>query len=372
MAIDSVSTIEANGTLTGEPAAVSTAKDLAAYYAADRTPPGLRTNAVQWLQRKVMAAARELPHRFDTVAAWEQFRDEVRRRLPAVIGRPEFPPLRESVTRARVRVGNDVICERVDVHVDADYAIPAFVFVPAARQSTPLPACVWNPGWPESKFKPSYCAFGARMARQGVVVLVPDHAPFGETTFMNHQQADGMSLIMGMGMGNVLGISQLALRSAETSRCGEYLRARDDVDAARVAVAGLCQGGMDTWLSAALDDGFCAAAPFCSESTFAQHFAEMASYRANGDSSPFPFGILGVCDIEHLHAAIAPRPLLVRSNLCDDWWPVSGFDDVEHFTRGIYRLYGAEQRVSFRAEVHEHDLSGPFADALEQFLLEQV
>ena len=370
MAIDSVSTIEANGTLTGQPAAVSTAKDLAAYYAADRTPPGLRTNAVQWLQRKVMAAARALPHRFDTVAAWEQFRDEVRRRLPAVIGRPEFPPLRESVTRGRVRVGNDVICERVDVHVDADYAIPAFVFVPAARQSTPLPACVWNPGWPESKFKPSYCAFGARMARQGVVVLVPDHAPFGETTFMNRQQADGMSLIMGMG--NVLGISQLALRSAETSRCGEYLRARDDVDAARVAVAGLCQGGMDTWLSAALDDGFCAAAPFCSESTFAQHFAEMASYRANGDSSPFPFGILGVCDIEHLHAAIAPRPLLVRSNLCDDWWPVSGFDDVEHFTRGIYRLYGAEQRVSFRAAVHEHDLSGPFADALEQFLLEQV
>ena len=122
MAIDSVSTIEANGTLTGEPAAVSTAKDLAAYYAADRTPPGLRTNAVQWLQRKVMAAARELPRRFDTLAAWEQFRGELRGRLPAVIGRPEFPPLRESVTRARVQVGKDVICERVDVHVDAEGA----------------------------------------------------------------------------------------------------------------------------------------------------------------------------------------------------------------------------------------------------------
>ncbi len=201
-------------------------------------------------------------------------------------------------------------------------------------------------------------------------MLVPDHAPFGETTFMNRQQPDGMTLIMGMG--NVLGISQLALRSAETSRCGEYLRAREDIDATRVAVAGLCQGGQDTWLSAALDDGFCAAAPLCSESTFAQHFAEMASYRANGDSSPFPFGILRICDIEHLHAAIAPRPLLVRSNLCDDWWPVSGFDDVEHFTRKIYRLYGAEHCVSFRAEVHEHDLTGPFADDLERFLLEQV
>ena len=370
MAIDRLATIGANGGLTGELAAVNTAKDLAAYYAPDQTPPGLRTNAVQWLQRQVMAVARELPHEFETVAAWESFRAELRRRLPEVIGRPTFPPLRQSVTRARIRVGSDVICERVDVYVDDHYAIPAFVFVPATPPSSPLPACVWNPGWPENKFKPSYCAFGVRMARQGVAVLVPDHAPFGETTFMNRQQPDGMSLIMGMGQ--VMGISQLALRSAETSRCGEYLRSRDDVDEARVAVAGLCQGGQDTWLTAALDEGFCAAAPFCSESTFAQHFAEMASYRANGDSSPFPFGILQVCDIEHLHAAIAPRPLLVRGNLCDDWWPVSGFDDVEHFTRRIYGLYGVEERVSFRAEVHEHDLTGPFADALELFLLEQV
>ena len=30
------------------------------------------------------------------------------------------------------------------------------------------------------------------------------------------------------------------------------------------------------------------------------------------------------------------------------------------------------QRVSFRAEVHEHNLTGPFADDLERFLLEQV
>ena len=127
-------------------------------------------------------------------------------------------------------------------------------------------------------------------------------------------------------------------------------------------------GRKDTWLSAALDDGFCAAAPICSESTFALHFAEMASYHSNADASPFPFGILNVCDIQHLHAAIAPRPLLVRANLGDNWWPVSGFDAVESFTRKIYRLYGAEDRVDFRAEAHEHNVTGPFADALERFL----
>ena len=98
----------------------------------------------------------------------------------------------------------------------------------------------------------------------------------------------------------------------------------------------------------------------------------VSTIEANGTLTGEPAAVSTAKDLAAYYAAIAPRPLLVRSNLCDVWWPVSGFDDVEHFTRGIYRLYGAEQRVSFRAEVHEHDLSGPFADALEQFLLEQV
>ena len=210
------------------------------------------------------------------------------------------------------------------------------------------------------------------MARQGFVVLVLDHAPFGETTPFAPADKMQTGMTQVMGMGNLLGISQLALRAAETMRAGEYLRARPDVNPQRVAVAGLCQGGQDTWLSAALDERFCAAAPFCSETTFAVHSAEMASYFTNSDSSPYPFGILKVCDIDHLHAAIAPRPLLVRANLPDQWWPVSGFDEVETLTRRVYRLYQAEDRLDFRLEVHEHNLTGPFADALEEFLLKYL
>lgn len=336
----------------------------------DGEPLGQRTNAIRWLQKQVARKARELPREFHSRQEWEAFRDRMRRELPAVIGVPAFPPLRESHVRARIRVGEDAICERVDVHVDEDYAIPAFVFSPARPASQPMPALVWNPGWPEDKWKPAYQQFAVRMARQGFVVLIPDHAPFGETTDFENKHLRGMTLAMAMG--HMLGISQLALRTAETIRCGEYLRARADVDSARVAVSGLCQGGQDTWLSAALDERFCAAAPLCSETTFAIHCTEMASYWANADSSPFPFGILNLCDVEHLHAAIAPRPLLVRANLTDQWWPVSGFDVVERLTRQVYRLYGAEDRVDFRAEVHEHNLTGPFADALEAFLLKHV
>lgn len=343
-------------------------KDLTQFLAGE--PPGERTNAVRWLQKKVMQRSRALPRDFASRGQWEQFRDQMRSTLPRVIGLPEFPPLGESVVRGRIQVGPDAVCERVDVAVDEDYAIPAFVFSPANPPAQSMPGLVWNPGWPQDKWERAYQTFAVRMARQGFVVLVLDHAPFGETTAFENKHSRGMTIVMGMG--EVLGISQLALRSAETMRCGEYLRARPDVDPARVAVAGLCQGGQDTWLSAALDDRFCAAAPLCAETTFTVHMAEMGSYYANSDSSPFPFGILNVCDVDHLHAAIAPRPLLVRANLPDQWWPVSGFDDVESLTRRIYRLYGAEHRVDFRAEVHEHNLTGPFADALEQFLIEYV
>jgi len=352
--------------LIGKVAKMSAEYDLSSF----DEPPGEKTNSIRWLQKKVMKQSLELPRDFKSKGQWEAFRAKIRKELPAVIGIPEFPPLRESFVRARIRVGDDVLCERVDVYVDQDYAIPVLVFLPEKPSQSYLPALVWNPGWPEDKWKPAYQMFAVRMVRQGFVVLIIDHAPFGETSPFENKAARGMTLLMGMGQ--VLGISQLALRAAETMRVGEYLRSRPDVDSSRVAVAGLCQGGMDTWLSAALDERFCAAAPLCSETTFAIHSFEMASYFANADPSPFPFGILKVCDIDHLHAAIAPRPLLVRANLPDQWWPVSGFHQVEQLARQIYRLYDAEDRVDFRAEVHEHNLTGPFADALEAFLLKYV
>jgi dienelactone hydrolase len=340
-------------------------KDLSSFYRDE--PPGERTNAVRWLQKRVMRQALSLPRCFTTLAEWEAFRGRLRRDLPGVIGLPAFPPMGEPTVRARIRVGEDAIVERVDVDVDGDYAIPCFVFRPREQGAARMPGLVWNPGWPQDKWDRSYQEFALRMVRQGFVVLILDHAPFGETSPFENKAVRGMDTVMGLG--HMLGISQLALRAAETIRAGEYIRARSDVDPQRVALSGLCQGGQDTWLVGALDERFCAVAPICSESTFATHATEMASYMMNADSSPFPFGILKVCDVEHLHAAIAPRPLLVRANLPDNWWPVSGFDQVESLTRAVYRLYGAEERVDFRAEVHEHNLTGPFADALEAFLL---
>ena len=131
----------------------------------DGEPLGQKTNAIRWLQKKVMRKARELPTDFHSQVDWEMFRDRIRSELPATIGIPEFPPLRESLVRGRIQVGAETICERVDIYVDEDYAIPAFVFLPSQLQAEPMPGLVWNPGWPEDKWKarlPGLCCSDGR------------------------------------------------------------------------------------------------------------------------------------------------------------------------------------------------------------------
>ena len=167
-------------------------------------PPGQRNNALKWLQKRVMDRVRDMPRDFTTRTEWETFRAHLRQELPRMIGLPSFPPLEESAVRGCLQVGADAVCERVDIYVDEDYAIPAFVFQPASSPDSPMPALVWNPGWPEDKWKGAYLAFAARMARHGFVTLIPDHAPFGETSDFDNKHDRGMTLLMGMG--EVLGI----------------------------------------------------------------------------------------------------------------------------------------------------------------------
>jgi len=146
-------------------------RDRGAHYGGEA--PGQRTNAVRWLQKKVCEKTRALPRDFASRDEWEAFRKKIRAELPRVIGLPAFPELKPGYLRGRFRVGDDVVCERVDVYIN-------------------------------------------------------------------------------------------------------------------------------------------------------------------------------------------------------DWWPVSGLDDIESFTRRIYRLYDAEDKLDFRAEVHEHAITGPFADGLETFLCRHV
>lgn len=333
----------------------------------DGTPPGTRVNSIHWFQKLVAKQSLQLKREFSTLSEWENYKSELIPKLKKTIGFMELPTPKPSTSRGQGRVDEDVLVERVDVYIDDDYSIPAFVFSPIKKPEKKMPALIWSPGYPQNKWQKSYELFAVRMAKQGFVVLIADHAPFGETASEDQPPLPSITIVNAAGM--LLGYSQLAVRAMENICCKEYLKRREDVDPEKITLAGLCQGGMDTWLAAAVDDEFYAAAPFCAASTYTAHMTEMSSYRVNAETSPFPFGMLKVCDVEHLYGCIAPRPLLVRSNLPDDWWPVSGYNDLENFSSKIYALYHAEEMMDFRFAINEHDLSHSFADDLEKWLL---
>lgn len=324
-------------------------------------------DSIRWFAEKVAIASAKLPRDFTDRNSWEIWRDRMKRELVRRIGLPKLEPMTEPVARSDTELGETARVERVDVPADGDYAIPVFVIRPV-KYERPAPALLICPGWPQTKYEPQFQRFAVRLAAHGFVSAILDHAPFGETS---HGVMPG-AMTQVMGMGNLLGISQLAFRAAEAIRVGEYLREREDVDTSRVGITGLCQGGMTTWMAGALDERFAVVAPVASATTFTAWSVEMSRYRALGDTSPYPFGMIEVCDVDHLHGCVAPRPLLVQANAPDDWWPLSGFQAIETFARRIYRLYGEENRCEFVAEAHEHAITGPFADRLEQFLLDHL
>ena len=108
-------------------AVTSADKDLQTFFAGE--PPGQKTNAIRWLQKQVMRNGRlRLPHDFPTRRRGKPSARRCAPTLPAAIGVPGLScPGREPGAGAH-RVGEDVICERVDVYVDDDCAFPGFVF----------------------------------------------------------------------------------------------------------------------------------------------------------------------------------------------------------------------------------------------------
>lgn len=324
-------------------------------------------DAIRWFAEKVAAASAKLPRDFADRSAWEAWRNQMKRELVCRIGLPTLEPATDPVVRSDSELGESARIERVDVPGDGDYSIPAFVIRPRDC-ATPAPALLICPGWPQTKYEAQFQRLAIRMAEHGFVSAILDHAPFGETS---HGAMPG-AMTQVMGMGHLLGISQLAFRAAEAIRVGEYLRSRDDVDSGRVGITGLCQGGMTTWMAGALDERFAVVAPVASATTFVAWSVEMSRYRALGDTSPYPFGMIEVCDVDHLHACVAPRPLLVQANAPDDWWPLSGYHAIETLSRRVYALYNADERCEFAVEAHEHAITGPFAERLERFLVERL
>jgi cephalosporin-C deacetylase-like acetyl esterase len=102
------------------------------------------------------------------------------------------------------------------------------------------------------------------------------------------------------------GFPLIGQRVSDVLCCLDYLQARADVDALRIAIFGKDASGLEALFGAALDDRL---RGVLLERTLADFASVVASADYNLKLASFPFGLLKHFDLPQIAAGMAPRPV---------------------------------------------------------------
>ena len=156
----------------------------------------------------------------------------------------------------------------------------------------------------------------------------------------------------------------------DTIRALDYLQTRGEVDRGRIGLMGISMGGMNTWLTAAVDSRVKVAVPVIGVTSFA-HAVESGRFQPRAATLPrfhqavadaleekevneqvvraawnrvLP-GILNRFDCPQMLPLIAPRPLLILNGELDDRCPVEGVRQCYAAAEAAYGKRNAADRL---------------------------
>lgn len=271
----------------------------------------------------------------------QKYQAEARAMLLEAIGKlPPRTPLRARLGGTLER--DEYVIEKVIFESRPRYYVTANVYVPRATRP-PFPTLLASVGhWGAGKAFSDYQRLGAYFARRGFLVMVFDLPGMGERVeswdtvtsrplvhpgtseyfvTTEHGIAAGRTILTS---GNL--VTYLIW---DAIRALDYLTARDDVDAARIAATGVSGGGWQTELLAALDPRVKVAMPAC----------------YGGCIADLLFGAkISTADVE---ALIAPRPLLLMEATGDSRSSVMEKLRRRKLVGDFYRAAGVVDRLRF-------------------------
>jgi dienelactone hydrolase len=248
---------------------------------------------------------------------------DVRERLTALLdfAAPPAPPALE----VRATTPRDGYEEHEVAFAGSEGAVPAYLLLPdgAGEAGARCPGAVvhhqhhsqWHLGKSEvaGRAGDPLQAFGAALARRGVVVLAPDAPGFEDRRAsgpgIEPRDGDGLQHMNEMAYRLVAGRLLMTTVLRDAAAALSVLAAHRAVDPARVGVAGHSYGGNTTLFHAALDDRVrfaCASGAAC---TYRRRMAD----RTGIELAQIVPGIVDVADIDDVAGLIAPRPLLLVS-----------------------------------------------------------
>ena len=125
-----------------------------------------------------------------------------------------------------------------------------------------------------------------------------------------------------------------------------YLQQRSEVDANRIAAAGMSMGATRTqWLMAFEEELAAGVAIACMVRY--RDLVQAKALKLHGMYFYVP-GLMEYCDLESILALAAPRPLLCMNGMEDELSPLPGIRTTEKEVAKVYELYG--KRDAFRSD----------------------
>jgi pimeloyl-ACP methyl ester carboxylesterase len=331
-----------------------------------RTTPMPDFSLLPMLQRRMAAAQNQRPPFPRDEQALRQRLDATRARLWDCLGAmPVGIVSPETRVEARIPLGDTgVIQERVVYRTEEDVWVPAHLYRPARAARERLPGVLLIQGWDLDKH--TLPEFKVRLAAAGHVVLFPDNRFSGERRRIPNGQAEQANLLPVAGL---FGLTFMGMNTWDNMRALDVLADRDDVLPDRLGVAGLCWGGMQAYVLAALDPRVKAVCPVCAVSTFAatvQEFIGWTSGHSCYGAYLWEWARHG--DVQDILACIAPRPLLLQNNVNDTWFPISGYHQAVEEVAAVYETLGAATHFAHEARITEHDITAAFGEGVIEWL----
>ena len=176
--------------------------------------------------------------------------------------------------------------------------------------------------------------YADELTRLGCVALAIDHWVFGERS---HTSEGDMFKAM-LWNGQVL----WGMMVYDSLRAVDWLTARDDVDARRLATLGISMGSTMAWWLAALDERIKVTVDICCLTDFHTLLAKK-DLSAHGVYYYVP-GLLKHFTTAQINALIAPRAHLALAGLKDKLTPVEGLDRIDRELQQVYSSAGHQDR----------------------------
>jgi hypothetical protein len=310
------------------------------------------------------AARQERFARVKTEADLRTLQDELRRKaLDLIGGLPEGKsPLNARVTGTipmdGYRIDKLVFESLPGIHVTALVYVPEG---PSGKKPAVLVACGHAP---VGKAHPGYQEIAVRLVRRGYVVLCWDPVGQGERSQFwdkgrgrsRYNLVCGEHAVLG-NFATIAGTSLVRYMVWDGMRAVDYLLARDDVDATRLAITGTSGGGFQaTWIGA-LDPRIAVVLPSCFPTALPMRMANRIFADPDSDPEQDPPGLVSE-GIGHpgLLLLAYPRPLHVSAAVLD-FFPIEGTRKTMREVAAFYGRFGHGDRIALSEGYHQHQYS---------------